>query len=134
MKISGSEVILIVVLVLIGFVLYTQTGGTMKTTSIKKVGGKHVQEKYSSEHDYFQANKNWKQEYKCFNTTDCQNVEAKYGINPYTLSCGLWMSKTEADKFTSNYDWNIPIKIYDGDTSSVQVLDGICRKQGSTDY
>ena len=42
MKISESEVILIVVLVLIGFVLYTQTGGAMKTTRVKKVSGKHV--------------------------------------------------------------------------------------------
>jgi len=40
MKISESEIILIVVLVLIGFVLYTSR--TMKTTSIKKVGGKHT--------------------------------------------------------------------------------------------
>jgi len=39
MKVSESEVILIVVLVLIGFVLYTS--GAMKTTGVKKVGGKH---------------------------------------------------------------------------------------------
>ena len=42
MKISESEVILIVVLVLIGFVLYTSR--TMKTTSVKTVGGKHTKE------------------------------------------------------------------------------------------
>jgi hypothetical protein len=39
MKISESEVILIVVLVLIGFVLYTCR--TMKTTGVKTFGGKH---------------------------------------------------------------------------------------------
>ena len=135
MKISESEVILIVVLVLIGFVLYTQTGGAMKTTSIKKVGGKHdVQEEYGSEHDYFQANKNWKQDFMCFETSNCRDIETKWGIDPYTLSCGLWMSKTAADQFTSNKNWDIPIKIYGGDTSRVQVLDGICRKEGGINY
>ena len=35
MKINESEVILIVVLVLIGFVLYRETGGAMKTTRVR---------------------------------------------------------------------------------------------------
>ena len=40
MKVSESEIILIVVLVLIGFVLYTSR--TMKTTGVKTVGVKHL--------------------------------------------------------------------------------------------
>ena len=53
MKISESEVILIVVLVLIGIVLYTQTGTAMKTTRIKKVGEKHDLSECPQNLDYF---------------------------------------------------------------------------------
>ena len=78
MKISESEVILIVVLVLIGFVLYTQTTGeAMKTTSVKTVGGKHTVsediDKSCTGNNFGSVECAGVNQISCNHTNDCKN-------------------------------------------------------------
>ena len=135
MKISESEVILIVVLVLIGFVLYTQTGGAMKTTRVKKVGEKHFLPEdhniYSSADDYFQKNKNPKQLEMCSGREGCRGLEDQLKMPRYSLTCGLYMDQPQFDQFKSNKDWDIPFLKHGEEM--IEVYDGICRYNLRTD-
>ena len=117
MKISGSEVMFVVVLVLIGFVLYTQTtGGTMKTTSIKKVGGKHVQDvvcsnfvsydsatgKYSDKPPF-----NNRDDYLKCNKFETQTKECDHDSDSNNCYNGTWLKKYPTGKDENGYGYNL---------------------------
>ena len=72
MKISESEVILIVVLVLIGFVLYTSR--TMKTTSVKTVGEKHSIPNWYPEDCIINGHVSGESECPCLNNNFCKRT------------------------------------------------------------
>ena len=82
MKISESEIILIVVLVLIGFVLYTS--GAMKTTSVKTVGGKHTVsediDQSCTGNKLGSVNCKGKNEISCNHTNDCINQLSTHNV------------------------------------------------------